>query len=219
MRRGGIQSSRNTASRRTAWKNLECPAACPSRERSAPQRGHPDMQLQRDSGARIRIGAGAAGCRKMEMEVIVGNDSSTDDTEAVLHTRYGDEPRVRVITTANRGAQCRFMHGARGNGRPSGFRRQVDAARICHCGTRLRTTFRTSVCLPRRQRASARRCQTIPPRGTDDGGRLVTCRSLNGTAEVRWSTRNIRWAVRWRRAGVVPGRVRICCAASADATR
>ena len=40
------------------------------------------------------------------LEVIVVNDGSTDGTETALRARYGDDSRVRVITTANQGASA-----------------------------------------------------------------------------------------------------------------
>ena len=38
-----------------------------------------------------------------QMEVIVVDDGSTDDTGPLLDTHFGDDPRVRIIHQANRG--------------------------------------------------------------------------------------------------------------------
>ncbi|MBS0430976.1 MAG: glycosyltransferase family 2 protein [Proteobacteria bacterium] len=48
-----------------------------------------------------------------EIEIIVVNDGSTDDTETVLRARYGDDTRVHVITTANDGASTARNVGIR----------------------------------------------------------------------------------------------------------
>jgi glycosyltransferase involved in cell wall biosynthesis len=52
-----------------------------------------------------------------EIEIIIVDDGSTDDTVAFLHKTYGDEPRVKIVTQPNGGvarARNRGLEEARG---------------------------------------------------------------------------------------------------------
>jgi len=47
------------------------------------------------------------------LELLVVDDGSTDDTEAVIRTRYGGEPRVRHVSQQNTGVSGARNHGLR----------------------------------------------------------------------------------------------------------
>ena len=46
-----------------------------------------------------------------ELEVLVVDDGSTDDTRALVESRYGNEPRVRYLHQDNRGVAAARNHG------------------------------------------------------------------------------------------------------------
>src|SRR5436190_15605234 len=48
-----------------------------------------------------------------DLEIVVVDDGSTDDTEALMARRYGAEPRVRYIRQANTGVTGARNHGLR----------------------------------------------------------------------------------------------------------
>jgi glycosyltransferase involved in cell wall biosynthesis len=61
-------------------------------------------------------------------EIVVVDDGSTDESEAVLRERFGDEPRVRIITKGNEGQLSCFNVGmAASSGDPVFFLDADDA--------------------------------------------------------------------------------------------